>query len=498
MPLGESSPPGTSPPGMPPRGPRRAARGLAATDFVRVAEHGFGDGQNSYAFSMSWSDDALTVGTVRNMLALIETAPPPNPTRLKPWPVRMHDDIYAALDLRAQLWRYRPAADRWSLIFSSPMLEHPHAGPAPRDIGYRHMTRFQSSRDDAPALYVATAASGSRGRGAHVLRLAGDDDVQVSAPVLGDRTVSTLRTLVGFRERVFMSPTGSGRAWNAADSPCVYESPDPIGGAWRAVSAPCFGDPSNDAMYCMAVFRDHLYVGTLNHTSGYQLWKTKATGTRPYRWTRVLDGGAGRGNLNEGIVSMCVFNDALYLGGGISNGGYDRTYGIGPAGAELVRVYPDDSWDLVAGTPRETPQGFKNPRSGMGPGFDHPAAGYFWSMAVHDGWLYVGTFDSTVFTQWRNPRFPPRAAAVIDPELLVRRLAGFDLWRTRDGLNWTPVTRNGFGNAYNYGARTLVSTPVGLFVGTANPFGPEVAVKMPNGWEYVPNPRGGAEVWLGR
>src|SRR5262249_10950321 len=54
-----------------------------------------------------------------------------------------------------------------------------------------------------------------------------------------------------------------------------------------------------------------------------------------------------------------------------------------------------------------------------------------------------------------------------------------------------------FDNPYNSGIRTMVSTPHGLAVGTVNPFGPEVAVKRGETWEYVDNPRGGLEVWLG-
>ena len=61
-----------------------------------------------------------------------------------------------------------------------------------------------------------------------------------------------------------------------------------------------------------------------------------------------------------------------------------------------------------------------------------------------------------------------------------------------------PVTRRGFGNAYNLGIRNLVSTPQGLFVGTANLFGPRVAVRAEGGgWQYEDNPLGGLEVWLG-
>ncbi len=39
----------------------------------------------------------------------------------------------------------------------------------------------------------------------------------------------------------------------------------------------------------------------------------------------------------------------------------------------------------------------------------------------------------------------------------------------------------------------------GLFIGTANPFGPREAKRLGSQWEwtYEDNPRGGLEVWLG-
>ena len=74
---------------------------------------------------------------------------------------------------------------------------------------------------------------------------------------------------------------------------------------------------------------------------------------------------------------------------------------------------------------------------------------------------------------------------------------GADLWRSRDGENWMPVTTRGFGNLYNGGIRNLVSTPYGLFAGTSNLFGPRVAVCHGSDWVYEDNPRGGLEVWLG-
>lgn len=61
--------------------------------------------------------------------------------------------------------------------------------------------------------------------------------------------------------------------------------------------------------------------------------------------------------------------------------------------------------------------------------------------------------------------------STIGPEAIVAAEGGTDLWRTADGENWLPVDRRGFGNPYNWGIRNLVSTPRGLFVGTANVFG---------------------------
>jgi hypothetical protein len=48
---------------------------------------------------------------------------------------------------------------------------------------------------------------------------------------------------------------------------------------------------------------------------------------------------------------------------------------------------------------------------------------------------------------------------------------GFDLFVSEDGVNFEPVTVNGFGNGENYGARVLLPTQYGLFACTANPFG---------------------------
>jgi len=67
--------------------------------------------------------------------------------------------------------------------------------------------------------------------------------------------------------------------------------------------------------------------------------------------------------------------------------------------------------------------------------------------------------------------------------------AGFDLWRTRNGVDWTEITRVGFGNPRNFGGESMVATPIGLFIGT---------VCVPELRRFVPDATSGCEVWLGR
>jgi hypothetical protein len=133
-------------------------------------------------------------------------------------------------------------------------------------------------------------------------------------------------------------------------------------------------------------------------------------------------------------------------------------------------------------------------------GFDNLFNGYFWRMCEHEGWLYLGTFEwSSVLGYANRESWPQTFANVINhvgPQAILDYHSGFDLYRSWDGENWVPVTTNGMSNPYNMGLRTMVSTPKGLFLGTANPYGPKL---MPlNGRYYEHNPRGGCEVFFAR
>jgi SAM-dependent methyltransferase len=474
-------------------------RGLTTKNFRRVGRNGIGSPMNSYAHAMAWFNDHLYVGTTRGILF----APKPfeRESRLVVWPIKVPENIWDA-DYHAEIWSYNPATDHWLRVYSAPFIDGKDGFRAPRVIGFRTMAVFQGSTDPAPALYTA-GWSTHQGPGAAILRtINGTDFDEVFDPVHCESDVQTFRTLYPFKGRLFAATTGrAGQGDTKHGDLHIYVNEDPANAKWELACEPYFGDPKNVSVWTLCSFAGHLYAGVMNPIDGFQIWRTSASGTPPFKWSKVLTHGAYRGRLNEIAMTMCEFNGSLYVGSAIQFGGNDRIYGIGPARPEILRLNRDDSWDLIMGNPRMTPDGLKVPLSGLDPGFTSPFAAYIWYMCAHDGYLYAATSDISVFLRFANRnQWPTTFRKIwenIDIEEFINNKGGLDLWRTYDGVRWAPVTRNGFGNPYNLGGRTMASSPYGLFVGTANPFGPEVATKRTVGWVYSPNPDGGTEIWLG-
>ena len=484
--------------------------GLGLKDFRRICQNGFGDGHNSFAHSMVWYKGYIYVGTTRSNFQMVKIQTTFRKLPVYMWPVDGPDDadgLYT-LDRRAQIWRYDPRNGTWEEVFRSPLVPSVRGDGelVARETGLRTMVIFQGKSDPEPSLYVATWAV-SRSPGALLLRTVDGNTFEPVTPygIIEGLPVTATRVLVPFKGRLFTSPTGTRGhdtkfVINVSGNPVVYETAEPASGKWTAVSEPGFGDPKNQGVFIVCPFNDQLYAGTFN-LDGYEVWRSDCEGTPPYKWVKVIDKGAHRGKLNQIVASMKEFNGALYVGGGIQNGGCDHVNKIGPAGSELIRINPDDSWDLIIGDPRETPEGKKLPLSGFVAGFGNMFNGYFWDMGVHDDWLYLGTMDSTIWVRWlRMDAYPEQANRLVNKigvESILENEAGCDLWRSADGENWIPVTRVGFDNCYNLGIRKIISTPYGLFIAVANVFGPRVAVIENGEWKYTENPRGGLEVWLG-
>lgn len=113
---------------------------------------------------------------------------------------------------------------------------------------------------------------------------------------------------------------------------------------------------------------------------------------------------------------------------------------------------------------------------------------YLWWMAEYNGKLYASTFDLRVFLKYLTranleeigligegddaawQTIQTMLAAV---DLYNDNPAGCDIYYTSDGVNWTPLTRDGFRDPFNYGARVLLPSTIAahpLYVGMANPF----------------------------
>jgi len=472
--------------------------GLDSEHFKLIAYGGFGDGHNSYAHSMAWFNGKLYVTTIRGAFSLMRKRQAGS-LGLDVWPVEGPVDPFD-IDLAAEIWAYDPRLDLWERAYKAPTIIGTHGKPIPREVSYRAMTvhRESSGKD---VLYACTW-SPARGPGPIVLRSEdGRHFEQTCEPGLVGLPVTTIRSLVSFKGRLYTTPAGTrGGSQNISGHVVIYESRDPAAGHWEPIMAEfAFGDVGNKSVHELCAWDDYLYAGTLNH-SGFQLWRSRCEGEAPYEWEKVLERGAYRGPLNQGVLSMMPFNGALYIGTGIQGGGIDKQNNIGPGASELIRLNEDLSWDLIVGDARDTPDGRKEPLSGRAAGFDIFFNGYFWRMCVHEGWLYLGTFEWSAWLGYVNHSRWPGAfsniLAYVTPKVMFENQSGFDLYRTNDGVNWVPVTTNGMGNPYNMGLRTLESTPYGLFLGTANPWGPKV---MPlDGDAYVFNKRGGCEVFLGK
>lgn len=482
--------------------------GLSMQNFTGIAHGGFGDGHNNYAHSMAWFDGHLYVGTTRQNLCMLRLQSAFETIPFYKWPVECPDTIdeLDKSDRCAQIWRYDPATEQWDMAYRSPLVQSSAGGLVASEMGYRSMAVFQGESDPKPALYVAAWAP-RRAPGGNILRsYDGRTFERVTRPGILEQSIQATRSLTTFNHRMFFSPTAHraadlpGSQQNVGGLPLIFESRDPGGQKWTAVNEPGFGDLGNLGIFSLVADRERLYAGTFN-LAGLQVWASECRGTPPYKWTKLLDRGAGRGPANQMVMSMKTFKGALYVGTGIQGGGNDRVNKIGPAAAELIRINPDDTWDLIVGEPREIDGMRREPLSGLAAGFGNFFNGYMWALESHNGWLYAGTNDWSVMLRWSTlSEAPPKVARffnLLDPEVMIANASGAELWRSRDGENWMPVNRQGFGNPYNVGIRNLVSAPHGLFAGTANFFGPRVAVRHGSEWVYEDNPRGGLEVWLG-
>jgi len=161
---------------------------------------------------------------------------------------------------------------------------------------------------------------------------------------------------------------------------------------------------------------------------------------------------------------------------------------------QVYRFDANDNWEMVIGNPQDSNGVFTARVGNFGAGFynapttiaDLPSVissprelsmnQYCWRMDVYNGKLYATTMDANVLLDYaKNFASTEEQKLAIEALIQVYRTynsnpLGFDLYNTEDGVNFSAVTTDGFGDKFNYGGRTVKATDEGIFIGTANPF----------------------------
>jgi hypothetical protein len=473
-------------------------QGLESTtnEFQRIAVNGFARfGGNPYStmiWSAKWFNNKLYVGTGSSETCLTYlTADVRTGTKTYPSAMKADlcpDEATLAQNLAAEIWEYTPGTNTWRLAYRSPQnvpvtVNGVQVNTA-LDIGYRGMEIFTEA-NGTQALYVGTSTSGSAFEpepfqpngypGPRILRTT--DGVnwtavpQDSGTFMGNianyylnpnTLIRSFRSLKSYNGMLFAT------AGDYDGSGIIVASANPSAGdnAWQQVSPSWSAFPTWD----LQVFNNLLYA-TTGFTkaenpsgTGYGVYYTKANGTPPYTWTPVVINGGYQSNptyLSPNGLALFVFRNELYLG-------TDRP-------TELIRIRPDNTWDLIVGAARTYTDPVsgqtvtKTPLSGMGNGFDNGFTEHFWRLGSITGPsadqnssgqnLFLGTFDWSISIQ--------EFGFLTGIDALYNYQYGSDVYRSEDGVHFTPVTQSGFGDPNQAGTRTIEATPYGLVLGSA-------------------------------
>jgi hypothetical protein len=512
---------------------------LGEGTFKRIASGGIADPANSYGWGLAEFKGDIYVGTNRHHLwsllqGMVALFPPE--ILVPVMPTGPDNEQWGHIDwaesFRAEIWRYRPGHG-WTMVHRAPLVygelpiasnptlppppDPPIVGWYPESYGYRVLGVFEG--------YLYAIGIGPWVPNMPLARILRSQDGQswedVSGPIA---TATNPRGLVEYKGKLFISASLPGTAPAGAGIGLVY-CYDPatcLPGLvkWKQVSLPGFGNDDNVEIPYLAVFKDCLYASTVNFQTGFEVWKT--TGREvlggKYEWTPVIRQGFGDTH-NQWGMTMQPFQDHLYIGTAVGGGMVLKdNQPVGTRAIDIIRVDESDRAELMVGAyiSHDPPPGwplFRVPRSGIPAGFGNPLNVYTWHMATYKKWLLVATFDMTGilcrvvrYALCENPAvlcellralqanstlplpLPLEILSQIDPknkahikaisnlfDMLEERFGGADLWKTKDGIHWEPVTLSGFKNPNNYGIRRLLPViedgkKVRLYVSTANPF----------------------------
>lgn len=240
----------------------------------------------------------------------------------------------------------------------------------------------------------------------------------------------------------------------ACFSAILWSAPHPAQAAvtWTQASTNGFGDAKNIRVTTLAQYGNKLYAGTLNSTTGAEVWAFNGLA-----WIQANTDGFGSAN-NTTIGSMTVYGSNLYAST------LNSSTGAG------IWKYDGTTWTQV------NTGGFGDTRNYI-----------VYTMAVYSNKLYAGTYnflsgteiwsyDGTTWTQvntdgFGNPlNWYTDSLVVYKGNLLAgvaNTLAGGQLW-SYDGTTWTALNSDGFGDATNFEPFSAYVDGDTLYLGTWN------------------------------
>ncbi len=420
-------------------------------EFVAVSELGFDKEDNArdlnnypwamHHFTPDGSEEGfLYVGTGNSVVNMI----------LKRIGIKVSTSpVYRLPEVR----RYRPDQGpwNWERVFDY----HDVENGDPQTSGFRAMGEYRDPTDGVRYLYAGTL-----GNEAALWRTA------TGAPgswerVWSDPNEGSIRALQEHDGLLYIAVT---HEFSVPPTPGELFASD--GQAVWPITTDGFGDPNNTGIFSLASYNGWLYAGTINYMEGYEVWKLDGP-TEADAAARPVIVNGGPSSANVAVGEMVEFQGKLYVPAVIF-GGVDLFNGAKPRGADMVRLDPADNVEVVAGP---------GSVAGVGSGFGDVNNGYLWSLEVHRGELYCGT--------WHSASVPPILGYYLNDILRSEKLnlfkpvpdlwdvwtgKGAQLWVSADGANWYPVFTHGLGNPDHYGVRTMASVDDKLYVGLANIF----------------------------
>lgn len=171
----------------------------------------------------------------------------------------------------------------------------------------------------------------------------------------------------------------------------------------KVINDPNFFKNNESFVSNLRAYNNYLYVGIDNKKQGFEIWKTAINQENESHWQQVIIKGAYRYSLNAKISSLLVFKDSLYVTSGleVDNKSLNK-HKYYPQGFEIIRIYEDDDWDIIAGIPKFTPQGLKVPLSAQGAGFDNIYNCLAESLIIHQNQLYLFTQNLDALQVWHT------------------------------------------------------------------------------------------------